>query len=585
MPSNRWWWWQQAGRRLLPSRPPRARGAGPRRFLPQLYLLEDRSLPSVNVTLSGGVLTIVGSKEPELFLINQAGPVLLVTKFDYLKGGVRQTVTDFPAALVQAIVADGRAGDFSLADNTAIDLFATAGAGQNLFVGGSGKNTFVGGGKSTTLVDNPGDVVFGRVDMVIPNGGSATQPAGPAGPTGPQGPTGATGAQGPQGPTGATGAQGPQGPTGATGAQGDTGATGSGYLATSTTSVTIGTGSQTFTTQSGLAYLPGDRARVSNTATPSNYMEGVVTSYSGTSLVVNVDTTSGSGTFASWNIGIAGNAGGLAAFGDGQEPASASVITASTSWVTSPPTDLSLQFNDFTVDAGVVLTVPSGTIIRATGTVDIEGTIDVAAADGPLVPTLNASTSFVGAQPLNQLAAAQLIHPGLLGGGSGAGAGLQGAGGGSFGIFAEGDIIIGSGGAIHADGGNGASGLNSSGGGGGVVVLLAKGSNGTGITNSGTVSAQGGLGRGSGGSNAGGGGGGIINLLSPNASSFGPNPSGFIVSGGAGGSSTGSGIPGSGGGASGGAGGDGNGGGGTGVTGLPGYVNEIQTPDPEDLLL
>jgi hypothetical protein len=39
-------------------------------------------------------------------------------------------------------------------------------------------------------------------------------------------------------------------------------------------------------------------------------MEGLVTSYSGTSLVINMDTTGGSGTIASWNLNIAGNVGG-----------------------------------------------------------------------------------------------------------------------------------------------------------------------------------------------------------------------------------------------------------------------------------
>jgi hypothetical protein len=38
-------------------------------------------------------------------------------------------------------------------------------------------------------------------------------------------------------------------------------------------------------------------------------MEGLVTSYSGTTLVINVDTTSGSGTIASWNVNVSGNVG------------------------------------------------------------------------------------------------------------------------------------------------------------------------------------------------------------------------------------------------------------------------------------
>jgi hypothetical protein len=117
------------------------------------------------------------------------------------------------------------------------------------------------------------------------------------------GTTGATGATGATGPTGATGA------TGAAGTNGTNGTNGAGYAATSTTSLAIGTGSATFTTQSGLAYSAGARARASNSSVTGDYMEGIVTSYSGTTLVINVDTTGGSGTFASWNINVAGNVG------------------------------------------------------------------------------------------------------------------------------------------------------------------------------------------------------------------------------------------------------------------------------------
>ena len=67
------------------------------------------------------------------------------------------------------------------------------------------------------------------------------------------------------------GATGPTGPTGPAGATGATGAAGAGYLATSTSSVAIGTGTKTFTTQGGLAYLPGDYVRVS--ASAADYIE------------------------------------------------------------------------------------------------------------------------------------------------------------------------------------------------------------------------------------------------------------------------------------------------------------------------
>ena len=97
------------------------------------------------------------------------------------------------------------------------------------------------------------------------------------------------------------------------GKQGITGIQGIGYAGlTSTTTVTITTGNKTLTTnlsKTNTAFAIGNRIRISYTTTPANYMEGVVTSFSGTSLIVNIDYIGGSGTYASWNIGIAGAVG------------------------------------------------------------------------------------------------------------------------------------------------------------------------------------------------------------------------------------------------------------------------------------
>lgn len=108
------------------------------------------------------------------------------------------------------------------------------------------------------------------------------------------------------------------------GATGATGATGPGYLATSTTSVTIGTGSQIFTTQAGLAYMTGDQAIIVSAANSANYMQGQVTSYSGTSLVVSVTVISGSGAHTDWNISLTGLQ------GPGYAATSATSVTIST---------------------------------------------------------------------------------------------------------------------------------------------------------------------------------------------------------------------------------------------------------------
>lgn len=69
---------------------------------------------------------------------------------------------------------------------------------------------------------------------------------------------------------------------------------------TSNTSNSIGTGSKTFTVESGKGYKVNMPVRAS--ATSGNYMDGIVTAYSGTSLTVNFASSNGTGTFTSWQI-------------------------------------------------------------------------------------------------------------------------------------------------------------------------------------------------------------------------------------------------------------------------------------------
>lgn len=94
-----------------------------------------------------------------------------------------------------------------------------------------------------------------------------------------------------------------------TGDIGGTGPSGPGYKATSTSSLAVGTGSKTFATQAGLAYSVGARVRATSASAPSNWMEGLVTSYSSTTLILSVDKTSGSGTPSDWNINLSGEPG------------------------------------------------------------------------------------------------------------------------------------------------------------------------------------------------------------------------------------------------------------------------------------
>jgi hypothetical protein len=77
------------------------------------------------------------------------------------------------------------------------------------------------------------------------------------------------------------------------------------YLTTSTSSHSLTTGSKTFTVQSGLSYTPTQDVTIVYDA--ARHMHGIVTSYSGTTLVVNVETVYGSGgPFTAWTINVGG---------------------------------------------------------------------------------------------------------------------------------------------------------------------------------------------------------------------------------------------------------------------------------------
>lgn len=94
--------------------------------------------------------------------------------------------------------------------------------------------------------------------------------------------------------------------------------TAQGYAAalsdTSTTSLAIGTGAKTFTNSAGKAFTTGQFLQISSNANSANYMHGSVTSYSGTTLVMNITDTGGSGTHADWNIAIGGTQGAAGSF-------------------------------------------------------------------------------------------------------------------------------------------------------------------------------------------------------------------------------------------------------------------------------
>lgn len=234
---------------------------------------------------------------------------------------------------------------------------------------------------------------------------------------------------------------------------------------------------------------------------------------------------------AAGSVGPPGADGTLRVYGNGS--AGALVVASPSTAITNP------QFTDVTIGTGVTWTVPSGTVIRCTGTFVNNGTILVDTfAQGPVRAGNGGSytmgghpgigriiaglgefgnddaQSYAGANPPTGLGAGSarhLLRPGPVGGGGG-GNNINGHGGGTFVVIARGAII--NAGTILAAGGSDPLNQGTGGAGGGIVILASASS----VNNaSGYVSATGGAGGPSGtGTGAGGGGaGGIVHFLAP----------------------------------------------------------------------
>ncbi len=89
-----------------------------------------------------------------------------------------------------------------------------------------------------------------------------------------------------------------------------------GFSGTSTTSMTIGSGTQSFTIETNRSFVKGGPVQIADTAAPTtNYMFGIISSYTpGTGAMVVVvpsDGFAGSGTKTAWTVSIIGPRGPL----------------------------------------------------------------------------------------------------------------------------------------------------------------------------------------------------------------------------------------------------------------------------------
>jgi hypothetical protein len=232
--------------------------------------------------------------------------------------------------------------------------------------------------------------------------------------------------------------------------------------------------------------------------------------------------------------GTPGADGQLRIYGDGS--AGARVVASDETF-----DDANRQYTNFTVASGVTLTIPSGTVIRCTGTFTNDGTIVVAtgsvggaeavrdatidstyqppgegvapgaAARGELGPAGSFYFGGFGGTGLTAAQARSILQPGVRAGGGGSCGVFSGSkGGGGLTVLAAGAIV--NNGTLRADG-DGPGAFGSGGGAGGVVVLASRQR----LENRGVIGADGGAGGPNGTSDGpgGGGGGGIVHMLAP----------------------------------------------------------------------
>ena len=208
------------------------------------------------------------------------------------------------------------------------------------------------------------------------------------------------------------------------------------YSTSSVTSNAVSNGAKTFTVDADLAYIPLQEVLIVHN--PSNHMHATVTSYSGTTLVVDVKTNTGSGTYTSWVINLdgvpvdaitgVGTANEIAYFTAGQVIASLPVATypslTELSYVKGVTSAIQTQLNnkvtvfasaaDGTVSSGTTNTIsisvliPANTFalddvirinhrVRATGTAAIRETRIYANTTNAIAGAIVVSTASLGA--------------------------------------------------------------------------------------------------------------------------------------------------------------------------------------------
>lgn len=163
------------------------------------------------------------------------------------------------------------------------------------------------------------------------------------------------------------------------------------YSGTSTTSLLIGTGAKVFTTQASKLWVNGQYLQIASNASALNFMHGTVTSYSGTTLTMNITDVGGSGTFADWNISISGTQGTAGPAGSGTVT-TVSVATANgfAGTVANPTTTPAITLT--TSVTGILS--GNGTSVSAASTTG-SGAVVLATSPVLVTPALGTPTALV----------------------------------------------------------------------------------------------------------------------------------------------------------------------------------------------